>query len=100
MLEAYQRYHEKGDAGAVQAVVIAAVVDYQPSRPSSPAPVTDETRLVEDMGYDSVAVAELVFFLEDLFDVTISNDELLRVRSIADLRACVTRKLAAKSPAA
>jgi acyl carrier protein len=97
VLEAFQRYRTKGDAGAVEAVVIAAVVDYRPSgTPPVPA-ITDSTRLVEELGYDSVAVAELVFFLEDLFDVTLSNDDLAGVRTIADLRACVTCKLAVKA---
>ena len=86
-----------GDAGAVEAVVIAAVVDYRPSGPASVGTVTDGTRLIEDLGYDSVAVAELVFFLEDLFDVSLNNDDILGVRTIAELRSCVNRKLAGKA---
>ncbi len=86
-----------GDAGAVEAVVIAAVVDYRPSGSGSAGTVTDGTRLIEDLAYDSVAVAELVFFLEDLFDVTLNNDDILGVRTIADLRSCVNRKLAGKA---
>jgi acyl carrier protein len=97
VLEAYQRYRTKGDAGAVEAVVVAAVVDYRPACPGPAPSVADATRLVEDLGYDSVAVAELVFFLEDLFDVTLSNDDLAHVRTMADLRSCVNRKLAGKA---
>ena len=100
VLEAYQRYSTKGDPVAVQEVVIAAVVDYCPARGGPLPAVTDESRLVEDLAYDSVSVAELVFFLEDLFDLTISNDDLLKVRSIGELRACVIRNLATKTPAA
>jgi acyl carrier protein len=100
VLEAYQRYRTHGDAGAVEAVVVAAVVDYRPASPGPVPAVADTTRLLEDLGYDSVAVAELVFFLEDLFDVTLSNDDLARVRTMADLRACVTRKLADKARSA
>jgi acyl carrier protein len=96
VLEAYQRYRTQGDSGAVEAVVIAAVIDYRPSGSGTVSAVNDGTRLIEDLGYDSVAVAELVFFLEDLFDVTLSNDDILCVRSIAELRGCVNRKLAAK----
>jgi acyl carrier protein len=96
VLEAYQRYRTQGDSGAVEAVVIAAVVDYRPSGSAPAASVTDGTRLIEDLGYDSVAVAELVFFLEDLFDVTLTNDDILGVRTIAELRSCVNRKLAGK----
>jgi acyl carrier protein len=100
VLEAFQRYRSKGDAGAVEAVVIAAAVDHRPAGSGPAQPVSDASRLLEDMGYDSVAVAELVFFLEDLFEMTISNDDILAVRTIGDLRACVIRKLAGKLGAA
>jgi acyl carrier protein len=98
VLQAYQRYRDSGDAGAVDAVVIAAVIDYRPCG-AGPAPaVSDETRLFEDLGYDSVAVAELVFFLEDIFDLTIANDDIVEVRTIGSLRECVTRKFKAGPP--
>jgi acyl carrier protein len=100
VLEAFQRYRASGDAGAVEAVVIAAVVDYRPAGAGSAQAISDGTRLLEDLGYDSVAVAELVFFLEDLFEMTISNDDILAVSTIGDLRACVVRKLAGKTGAA
>jgi acyl carrier protein len=97
VLEAYQRHRAHGDAAAVEAVVIAAVIDYRPSGSGPVAPVGEGTRLIEDLGYDSVAIAELVFFLEDLFDVSLSNDDILSVRTIAELRGCVNRKLAGKA---
>ncbi|HEY1847904.1 MAG TPA: phosphopantetheine-binding protein [Opitutaceae bacterium] len=97
VLEAYQRYKSGGDGAAVEAVVIAAVIDYSPAEGSPVEGATDKTRLAEDLGYDSVAVAELVFFLEDLFDVTLANEDIVDVRTIGDLRACVNRKLAGKA---
>ncbi|HEY5228586.1 MAG TPA: acyl carrier protein [Opitutaceae bacterium] len=99
VLEAYERYRATGDAGAVNEVVMAAVVDYAPPAAAATGPVSDSSRLVEDLAYDSVSVAELVFFLEDVFDVTISNEDILSVRTLGELRACVTRRLAAKPPA-
>jgi acyl carrier protein len=100
VLEAYQRYRQTGDVGAVDEVVIAAAVDHRPGS-KGPAPeVSDGTRLLGDLAYDSVSVAELVFFLEDLFDLTISTDDIKAVSTIGDLRACVVRKLSSKSGAA
>jgi len=100
VLAAYERHRTQGDPDAVQEVVIAAVIDYCPGRPNQRPPVGDSTRLIEDLAYDSVSIAELVFFLEDLFDLTISNEDIMQVRTIADLRACVIRKLAPKAPGA
>jgi acyl carrier protein len=99
VLDAYERYRSTGDTGAVHEVVLAAVVDYAPPGSLPAQTISDATRLIEDLGYDSVAVAELVFFLEDVFDVTISNEDILVVRTMGDLRTCVGRRLAAKPPA-
>jgi acyl carrier protein len=96
VVEAFERYRTKGDAGAVQEVVAAAVIDYRPSGAGQLPAISDTTLLIEQLGYDSVAVAELVFFIEDVFDLTISNEDILAVRTMGDLRSCVTRKLAAK----
>lgn len=96
VLDAFQRYRSQGDPRAVEEVVLAAVIDHRPSSAAPSREISDQTRLLEDLGYDSVAVAELVFFLEDLFDLAIATDDIRGVSTIGDLRACVVRKLAAK----
>jgi acyl carrier protein len=99
VLEAFERFRANGDAGAVEAVVVAAAVDYRPAGAGPAKDVNDDSRLIDDLGYDSVSVAELVFFLEDLFEMTITNADIQAVRTMRDLRACVVRKLAEKSGA-
>jgi acyl carrier protein len=99
VLEAFERFRASGDTGAVEAVVAAAALDHRPSGAGAAKAVRDDTRLIDDLGYDSVSVAELVFFLEDLFEMTITNADILEVRTMGDLRACVVRKLAEKSGA-
>ena len=79
----------------MQTIVDAALVDFLPRnsvyRTTVPAA---SDRLIEDLGYDSLAIAEFVFFFEDLFKVTISNREIREVRTVGELRGFVDRKLA------
>ena len=63
------------------------------------ASLTEDLRLIEDLGFDSLAVAETVFFFEDLFGVTIQTQEILALRTVGELQAFVGQNLAAATPA-
>lgn len=102
--DAYERFRTTGDVEALRLVVLAAVRDFMPKRNLS-APnieLRPEMKLMEDLGYDSLAVAETVFFFEDLFKVRIQNTELFSVRTVGELQKFVIEKLdqAASNPSA
>jgi len=50
-------------------------------------------RLREDLGLDSLAMIELLFKIEEHFDLEIPNEDLSRVTSVADVTAYVEEKL-------
>jgi acyl carrier protein len=97
---AYALYQANGDAAALDTVVMAVVRDFIPRHLAPPVeqPLADSARLMADLGFDSLAIAETVFFLEDLFGVKISNAEIMEVSTVAELRAFIRAKLA-RSPA-
>lgn len=99
---AYQTFLAARDEAALRMVIFAAVQDFMPrdSARSRTEPLREGERLIEDLGFDSLAVAETVFFFEDLFKVTIKNDDILALRTVGELCAFVARRLRETSPAA
>jgi acyl carrier protein len=94
--DAFARFLAAGDVEALDTVLFAVVRDFLPKKnPSAAGPLPDNTRLIEDLGFDSLAIAEIVFFMEDLFLIKISNAEIQQVGSVGQLRAFVLRKFAA-----
>lgn len=96
----YLRFQDTGDLAALDRVVLAILSDFAPRSTSCPvAEMSGQSRLIEDLRFDSLAITEVVFFTEDLFGIRIANDEILQVRTLDDLRQFVRRKVAAR-PAA
>ena len=70
------------DVQAVQAQVVRLVVAMAP-RPL--AQTSRETRLVEDLGYDSLRLVELGIALEQHFGVELDDGESLGAETLADV---------------
>jgi 3-hydroxyacyl-[acyl-carrier-protein] dehydratase len=55
---------------------------------------SDQLRLVEDLGLDSLSLIEIVLMIEDVFKISIDNDELSQAKTWADVRGLVAQKAA------
>jgi acyl carrier protein len=94
---AFQQFQASGDPAAVDPLVLAILDDFIPKSPGTPlAQLPGTTRLIDDLGFDSLAITEVVFFTEDLFGINISNEEIIQVRTLDDLRGFIRAKLAAR----
>jgi acyl carrier protein len=94
--DAFAHFLAVGDVDALDTVLFAVVRDFLPRKnPVAPGPLPNNARLIEDLGFDSLAIAEIVFFMEDLFLIKISNAEIQQVSTVGQLRAFVLRKFSA-----
>lgn len=94
---AFQRFQAEGDPDGLDPVILAILEDYIPLSPAVPlAQLPGTTRLIEDLGFDSLAITEVVFFAEDLFGITITNEEIIKVGTLDDLRGFIRTKVSAR----
>jgi len=90
----FRRFQLEGDLAALDPVLFAILADFVPVLPATPfAELPGTTQLIGDLGFDSLAITEVVFFTEDLFGITISNEEIMQVRTLEDLRGFIHRKV-------
>ena len=51
----------------------------------APEKITMESKLLEDLGADSLDFVEMLMTLEDEFNVTISDEEAKELKTVADV---------------
>lgn len=91
---AFARFSAGGEPAALDPVLLAILEDFIPKAPARPlAELPGTARLIEDLGFDSLAITEVVFFTEDLFGIAITNEEIVRVRTLDDLRGFIHLKV-------
>jgi acyl carrier protein len=56
------------------------------------------TRLVADLGFDSLSIVEVNFLITDLLDVQLTDDDLRGLVTLDDLRLILRRRLGLESP--
>ena len=50
-----------------------------------PDRITEKSRILEDLGADSLDLVELLMTLEDEFNVTVSEEDALKLKTVADI---------------
>jgi acyl carrier protein len=99
--DAYQNFLAHRQPADLHVIIDAVLMDFMPKGKELPAgqSIPVESRLVEDLGFDSLAVAEIVFFFEDLLQISIPTQEVTSLQTVSDLQAFVERKLASRPQA-
>jgi acyl carrier protein len=58
-----------------------------------PEQLVPEARLVEDLGLDSLDAVELAISVERKFDIEVPEDELTKLKTVADMVALVESRI-------
>lgn len=97
---AFRAFRAGGDAAVLDPLIFAILDHYVPRKPARPlSEIPGSTLLMEDLGFDSLAITEVVFFTEELFEITIANEDVITIRSLDDLKDFIRRKVSARAVA-
>ena len=85
-IDAAIRFREGSDLQAIPIIVYGILDRYQPATaPVKISAATDSTRLIEDLGLDSLTLLEIVLAIEEVLKIHIENEELREIRTVGQI---------------
>ncbi len=93
IVNAYYSYAESPDPVSLDVVVLGVLHFYLAKKPADALDAfPGGTRLVEDLGVDSLTMMDTVFTVESLFEIKMEDAELPRILTLDDLRQYLRRR--------
>lgn len=88
------KFRQSGDLTQIPAIVLGVIERYveRDLRPKLQGD-TDALLLREDLALDSLTMMEVVMLAEDVLQVTISNEELTKLRTLGEVQRFMVTKL-------
>lgn len=86
----FKKSGQPADLGLVVLGIMERFVDRELRPKLSVA--TDSLRLREDLGLDSLTMMEIVMIAEEVLRITVSNEELTKLRTLGDVQAFILAK--------
>ena len=97
-IEAAVRFRTTGDLTELPTVVYGIIERHlAPEKESSLATADDNTRLIEDLGIDSLTLLEIVLTIEEAVGISIENEELRSIRTLGEVKAFIEQKISGES---
>lgn len=69
--------------------ISAMIIEKLLANPKVPRDIDGNSKIVEDLAFDSLAVMNFVMEIEDELDVSVPLDKLADIRTINDLAGCL-----------
>ncbi len=97
-IEAAVHFRTTGDLTVLPTVVYGIIERHlAPEKESSLATADDNTRLIEDLGIDSLTLLEIVLTIEEAVGISIENEELRNIRTLGEVKAFIEQKISGAS---
>jgi acyl carrier protein len=94
-LAAATRYRTSADPAEIPKIFSGILARYLPHKNSAIlAAATPDTRLIEDLGMDSMGLLEVVLTAEEVFGIRVENHELKDIHTLGEMAAFISEKLA------
>jgi acyl carrier protein len=88
VVDAYLAFAESGDLSRLDDVVLGVLQFYLAKPPATPlADMPGSTRLIADLGCDSLTMIDVMFLSEILLGIKLADDELVKIETLDELRA-------------
>ena len=99
--DAYLAFAETGDLARLDDVVLGVLQFYLAKPPAAPlATLPGSTRLIADLGCDSLTMIDVMFLAESLLGIKLADDELVRIETLDELRAHFRQRMSMGSDSA
>lgn len=88
VIDAYLAFADTGASDRLDEVVLGVLQFYLAKPPSTPLiTMPGSTRLIADLGCDSLTMIDVMFLAETLLGIKLADDELVRIETLDELRA-------------
>lgn len=88
------RFHKTPSAQLASEIAVDILRYHAPDRfDELYADKGDTLVLVSDLGMDSLTMTEIAFEAEDFLNITISNEDMIAIQSVADLKSYIVKAI-------
>lgn len=93
-VEAACSFRKRNDPSFLPSVVLGIIERFlEPElRPKLKEKNSEDLRVMEDLGIDSLTLMEIVFLVEETLQVSIDNDEVRELRTVGDVKLFIDHK--------
>lgn len=94
-IEAAVRFRTTGDVKELPTVVYGIIERHLPAENTRDlSQASDDTKLIEDLGIDSLTLLEIVLSIEETVGISVENEELREIATLGQVKTFIEHKIA------